>query len=91
MPGPSSQAAKAQRGVGDSLIPRSAVPLVPPAEQRIIAAEALAAAAGAAAANYDDVVEIDPAAVTLSRRDAARLRTSGEIKKFDFYSASKVN
>ena len=38
----------------------------------------------------DEVVVIDPSAVTLSRRESERLRSSGEIPKFDFYSTSKV-
>ena len=32
----------------------------------------------------DKVVVIDPAAVSLSRRESQRLRSSGEIPKFDF-------
>ena len=39
----------------------------------------------------DEVVVIDPAAVTLSRRESQRLGSSGEIPKFDFYSTSKVS
>ena len=38
----------------------------------------------------DEVVVIDPAAFTLSRRESQRLRSSGEVPIFDFYSTSKV-
>lgn len=89
LPGPSPQASRARLD-DDSRIPRSVVP-------RILPAEALAAAAAAAldripapAADEDEVVEINAAEVTLSRRDSARLRLSGEFQKFDFYSTSKV-
>ena len=38
----------------------------------------------------DEVVAIDPAAVSLSRRKSQLLRSSGEIPKFDFYSTITV-
>ena len=38
----------------------------------------------------DEVVLIDPAAVSLSRRESQLLRSSGEIAKFDFYSTITV-
>ena len=34
----------------------------------------------------DEVVVIDPAANTMSRRESQLLRSSGKIPKFDFYS-----
>ena len=38
----------------------------------------------------DEVVVIDPAAVSLSRRESQLLRSSGEISKFDLYSTITV-
>ena len=52
----------------------------------------LAAALAAAATSIvdDSVVEIDPAAVTTSRRESHELRPSGRFKKIEFYSKGKV-
>ena len=38
----------------------------------------------------DKAVVIDPTFLTLSRREIQRLRSSGEIPKFDLCSMSKV-
>ena len=90
LPGPAPRQV-ARQGDG-SRAPRTPVPepANEPVPAPLPAAAALALAAGAAqsAAESDEVIVIDPADVTLSRRDSARLRVSGQFKKFEFYIES---
>ena len=65
------------------------VPVPSPAAAPVPAGAALAVAS-ALAIDPDEVVVIDPAAVTLSRRESQKLRLSGDIPEFDIYSTSKV-
>ena len=51
---------------------------------------AAALAQAATATDLDEVVVIDQAAVTLSRRESQLLTSSSKTPKFDFYSTIKV-
>ena len=88
-PAPRAQAARAAPTAPLTAIPEPANEPVPAAAP-IPAGAALAAVAQpliqmiTATATYPDkVVVIDPAAVNMSRRESQRLRSSGEIPKFD--------
>ena len=90
LPGPAPRQVTRQ---GDgSRAPRTPVPepANEPVPAPIPAGAALASAARAAqsAAESDEVLVIDPEDITLSRRDSARLRVSGQFKKFEFYIES---